>query len=65
MTKTNDDWSTAPKDGSEINAQFPDGTKARVRWNAQAGRWEVLRKSGEWVSMQYEHGSREPDAWWT
>ena len=38
MTDTND-WNTAPKDGSEINFQFPDGTQARAKWNAQTDQW--------------------------
>ena len=63
MTETND-WNTAPADGSEINVLFPDGTKASARWNAQAGRWEVLRNSDEWVSMQYEHGRSKPISWY-
>jgi hypothetical protein len=63
MTETND-WNTAPKDGSEINVQFPDGTRAKAKWNAQTGQWEVLRNSGKWVSMQYEHGRTAPIVWW-
>ena len=60
MTETND-WKTALKDGSEINVRFPDGTRAKAKWNARTARWEVLRKSGEWVSIEYEHGGRGPD----
>jgi hypothetical protein len=64
MAETNEDWSAAPKDGSVLNVRFRDGTRARARWNAlNAGRWEVLRRSGEWVGMEYErHG--DPDVWW-
>jgi hypothetical protein len=64
MIETNDDWGAAPKDGSEINVQFPDGSKTRAKWNAQTGQWEVLRHSGEWVSMRYEHGIDDPVVWW-
>jgi hypothetical protein len=67
MTETNNDWGAAPKNGSEINVQFPDGTKARAKWNAAAqtgGQWEVLRHTGEWVSMRYDHGIHDPDVWW-
>ena len=63
MTETND-WGTAPKDGSEINVQFSDGPKARARWNAQTGQWEVLRDSGKRVSIRYAHGIHDPDVWW-
>jgi hypothetical protein len=68
MSETNE-WGTAlpPKEGSEINVQFPGGTKARAKWNVQTGQtgqWEVLRHSGEWVSMRYEHGIHDPDVWW-
>jgi hypothetical protein len=64
MTETNE-WRTVapPKDGSEINVQFQSGTNARAKWNPQACRWEVLRQSGEWVGMEYEHHS-EPVVWW-
>ena len=50
MTETNE-WSTAPKDGSEINIQFPDGTKARARWNAENG--------GEWQAQRATVNGRE------
>src|ERR1051325_5386449 len=50
VTETNE-WSTAPKDGSEINIQFPDGTKARARWNAENG--------GEWQAQRATVNGRE------
>jgi hypothetical protein len=62
MTETND-WNTAPKDGSEINVQFPDGTQAKAKWNAQTDQWEVPRR-GKWASMQDVHGVRSPIVWW-
>ncbi len=52
MAQTNDAWGAAPKDATEINAQFPDGTTARVRWNPKTDQWEVLRNSGKWVNMR-------------
>ena len=64
MAETNEDWSAAPKDGSVLNVRFRDGTRARARWNALNGdRWEVLRRSGEWVGMEYERYG-DPDVWW-
>jgi hypothetical protein len=65
MTETNDDWSAAPRDGSEISVEFRGGTKARARWNAGSAQWEVLRRSGEWVKMKYEHGDHDPVVWWS
>jgi len=64
MAQTNDAWGAAPKDATEINAQFPDGTTARVRWNPKTDQWEVLRNSGKWVNMRYEHGTQGPAVWW-
>jgi hypothetical protein len=63
--ETKDEWGAAPKDGTAISAQFPDGTTAKTKWNHNADRWEVLRSSGEWVNMRYEHGVRDPAVWWT
>jgi hypothetical protein len=63
MIETNDDWGAAPRDGSEINVEFPNGAKARAKWNAQACRWEVLQHNGEWVGMKYEHGG-DLHVWW-
>ena len=57
------EWHTAPRDGSEINVQFPDGTTAKARW--LAGHWEVLREDGQWRDMTYVYGPREPEFWWT
>jgi hypothetical protein len=62
LTETND-WKDAPKDSSEITAQFPDGTQAKARWNAQTVQWEVPRR-GKWASMRDVHGAREPVVWW-
>jgi hypothetical protein len=64
MTQTNDDWSTAPKDGSVINIEFRGGTRAKAKWNAQTARWEVLRHSGKWVNIKFEHGTDHPLVWW-
>lgn len=65
MTTTRD-WATAPKDGSIVNVQFPDGTKAKAKWNAvsSGGQWEVLRSSGKWVQMRFDHGINDPIVWW-
>ena len=64
MTETND-WITKPppKNGSEINVQFPDGTKAKAKWNAQASQWEVPYE-GKWRNMRYAHGAHDPCVWW-
>jgi hypothetical protein len=64
MTETNE-WRTVPppKDGSEVDVQFQNGTNAKAKWGHQACRWEVLRQNGEWVGMEYEHHS-EPVVWW-
>jgi hypothetical protein len=64
MTEKND-WHTvpAPKDGSQINVQFRSGFNARAKWDPKSARWEVLRQSGEWVGMEYEHHS-DPLVWW-
>lgn len=62
-TPTTEPWDTAPRDGSRIMVQFPDGTPAEARWNAETSEWQVWRP-GKWVSMRYEHGSREPLVWW-
>jgi hypothetical protein len=56
-------WRTAPKDGTVIRVQFPDGTEADARC-AQRAQWETRRQDGTWVAMQYEHGSSEPCVWW-
>ena len=65
MNYTHEDWATAPKDGSVINVQFPDGTQAKARLSTEsAPQWEVLRGSGDWVSMDYEHGRQLPSRWW-
>ncbi len=64
MIQTTDDWSTAPKDGSQINVEFRGGTRSEARWNAQTARWEVLRRSGKWVGMKFEHGTDHPFVWW-
>jgi hypothetical protein len=58
MTETND-WNTAPKDGSEINVRFPDGTLAKAKWNAKTDQWDVPRR-GKWASMRDVHGGRVP-----
>src|SRR5205823_6674435 len=51
MNYTHEDWATAPKDGSVINVQFPDGTQAQARWNTEGvARWEVLRGQGRPVN---------------
>jgi hypothetical protein len=62
MTETND-WNTAPKDGSEINVQFPDGTRAKAKWDAQTDQWDVPRR-GKWASMRDVRGGRTPIVWW-
>jgi hypothetical protein len=59
-----EEWSTAPKDGSVINVEFPDGATSKARWNANEGRWEAIRANGTWVGMQYAHGLRDPIGWW-
>jgi len=65
MNYTHEDWATAPKDGSVINVQFPDGIQAKARWSTDgAPLWEVLRGSGDWVSMEYDHGRQPPSRWW-
>ena len=56
-------WATAPKDGSVINVMFPDGTRAKARWNASSGKWEVLRQNGRLKSMKFDH-PRDPVCWW-
>ena len=63
---TTQDWQSAPKDGSVINAKFPDGTHAKVRWDAkdENGRWTVRRSNGRWLGMDYDHGQNEPIIWW-
>jgi hypothetical protein len=63
MSETRE-WSTAPKDGSEINVQFPDGTKARARWNEIDSEWQVRQRDGEWKRMAYLHGGSDPRVWW-
>ena len=63
MTQTSD-WGTAPKDGSVINVQFPDGeTVTKTKWNVQTCQWEVPRR-GKWSSMRDVHGIRDPVVWW-
>ena len=62
MAETNE-WSTAPKDGSEINIQFPDGTKARAKWDSESGQWKVP-SGGKWLNMEYVHGNSDPVVWW-
>ena len=65
MNYTHEDWTTAPKDGSVINVQFPDGTQARAKWSTDgAPQWQILRGSGDWVSMEYDHGRQPPSRWW-
>ncbi|HEX3347045.1 MAG TPA: hypothetical protein VHS58_02955 [Acetobacteraceae bacterium] len=58
-----DIWSTAPKEGSVIKVQFPDGTENTAKWDTKARQWDA-RLDGEWVSMAYAHGTRTPVVWW-
>ena len=63
MTHT-EEWEFAPKNGSVINAQFPDGkTVTKTKWNALTQQWEVPRR-GKWSNMRDVHGAREPVVWW-
>lgn len=63
MSETNE-WSTAPKDGAEINVQFADGARARARWNENGTEWQVQQSDGEWKRMAYLHGGIDPLVWW-
>lgn len=45
------EWSTAPMDGTVINAQFEDGTKTKARYGTHTQQWEVLYRK-EWRPMQ-------------
>ena len=38
----NDDPTTAPKDGTVITVQFPDGKANKARWNTTTREWEAL-----------------------
>ena len=65
MNYTHEDWATAPKDGSVINVQFPDGTQAKARWTTEGvPQWEVLRGGSEWDSMENDQGRQQPSRWW-
>jgi hypothetical protein len=41
MAETND-CSTAPKDGTVINAKFEDGTETEARYSTLTRQWEVI-----------------------
>ena len=66
-SEPNDNWDAAPKDGSAISIEFPNGTPALARWNANTGpapQWEVRDSAGCWRGMKYWHGTSTPTHWW-
>jgi hypothetical protein len=58
-----DGWPTAPKDGSTIKVQFPDGTKTDARYCTENHEWQTPRR-GKWATMKDVHGLRVPVVWW-
>jgi hypothetical protein len=68
MSEPNYNWNDAPKNGSAINIEIPDGKAGAIaRWNASArpvARWEVPDSTGQWYGMESRHGSSTPRCWW-
>ncbi len=58
------EWSTAPRDGREINVKFSDGN-ARARYNIYSNEWETLvGPHNQWRNMRYDRGASTPICWW-
>ncbi len=57
------DWQRAPKDGSLINVEFPDGEVTQARWDVIQQNWTMARSDGSLVMMHHERQDL-PQDWW-
>lgn len=61
----NDDPTTAPKDGTVITVQLPDGKANKARWNTTTREWEALdSRDNQWRRMGFLLGSNNFVSWW-
>jgi hypothetical protein len=57
------DWQRAPKDGSVINVEFPDGEITLARFDVFQKLWEVPCRDGMLVAMHQQRHDL-PQDWW-
>ena len=57
------DWQRAPKDGSVIGVEFPDGVIAHARWDAKQRHWRMPTADGAFVAMDQQRKDTPLD-WW-
>ena len=57
------DWQRAPRDGSLICVEFPDGEIRQARWDAITRQWQLPHPDGNLVPMHYERNDI-PQDWW-
>jgi len=57
------DWQRAPKDGSLINIEFPNGEVTRARYDVFQKQWALPRQDGSLVCMQTVRNDLPLD-WW-
>jgi hypothetical protein len=57
------DWQRAPRDGSVINVEFPDGEVTCARFDVFQKQWQVPCPNGKLVMMQQARKDLPMD-WW-